>query len=134
MKGGNLRLLLIVLVAGVVIGLVAWGATTCGSTARAPEAALLATPPASTPPSATVSADFRAFAKQVQAAVDAHDLSFFANHSQTQHVVCKEGVRELGDPQCDYVGQEYEGLELVHWHSEGSLVPQDQALRYIELL
>lgn len=79
---------------------------------------------------------FRAFASSVDRALQQGDIAFFAQRLLTTHVVCTEEQvpPEVGDPACDYVGQEFDGLLLGHWRGHGTLAPAEATLQRIRRL
>jgi hypothetical protein len=106
--------------------------------------AVTATPPLATAtqpagretPAATGTADagdedpaaFREFAALIDDAVETGDTQFFAERLKTTHVVCDETNTppEVGDPACEFIGQEFEGFQTGGWRSEGAVVPAER--------
>lgn len=90
-------------------------------------------PPATSTPADTDGGDeesFRAFLPELDAAVQRGDVSFFENRLNTMHIVCSEEdvAGGIGAPACDFVGQEYDGVSVGRWRSEGGVVPADAVL------
>ena len=88
-------------------------------------------------PSPTPTAAFRAFADEIDRAVQQRDLAFFRQRAQTEPVVCTEEntpPRGPGGPDCHSVGQQFDGFSFGTWRGEGGLLPLDTVLTTIERL
>lgn len=67
---------------------------------------------------------FRAFAAQIEAALDAGDMEFFLDRAEAELVTCTaENMIGLGGPICDFEGQTYTGFPMGRWRSEGNILP-----------
>jgi hypothetical protein len=79
---------------------------------------------------------FRAFAAEIDLALQQRNLAFFRQQARTEHVVCTlENMPQLpGGPNCQTVGQQFDGFSVAGWRSEGGLLPIDEALQTIERL
>ncbi len=73
---------------------------------------------------------FRAFAGIVDRALRDGDLGFFAGRLQTVHIVCTADnvPPEVGDPACEFAGQEFDGLRVGHWRGHGAVAPAQATL------
>lgn len=102
-----------------------------------PSAAPTATFPR--PPTATATPDygeepgaegFRAFAAQVQAALDAQDAVFFRDRLQPMEGTCTDEdiALNLLPGVCEELGKHWTAFPVGYWRSEGVLVPAEEAL------
>ncbi|MCC6387434.1 MAG: hypothetical protein IT302_08635 [Dehalococcoidia bacterium] len=79
-----------------------------------------------------VSDEFRRFVPEIEAAVDAWDLSFFEDRAETTRHVCGETDQGRAGDLCEK-GEEYDGLEVWHWPSDaGGPVPIDAVIEIID--
>jgi hypothetical protein len=94
-----------------------------------PETSPTPTEEATSAPEATPAAtpadleSFRAFAPQIEAAVEARDADFFMDIANISSVTCPEGL----EPRCESQppGTIVEGIHLGRWLAEGSLLSVD---------
>jgi hypothetical protein len=81
---------------------------------------------------------FRDFVRlEVEPALAAEDLGFFAQRAITEHVVCIERYvisRQPGEPLCRFVGEEFDAVPVGRYGSEGWRLRIDDALAYISSL
>jgi len=94
------------------------------------EATATAQPTPSPSPTATAAPapgsmeSFRAFARQIEAAVKAGDAEFFMGIAKISTIVCPNEFESRCDGQPD--GAQIEGVWFGRWHSEGSLLSEDE--------
>lgn len=71
---------------------------------------------------------FRAFAAEIQAALDAQDGAFFHDRAQLQEGICTEAdvAGGIGAAPCDTVGEPWQAFQTGAWRSEGFLIPLDE--------
>jgi len=79
---------------------------------------------------------FRRFVPLLQDALDRQDVAFFRDRALTSPVVCEAEDLEggLGKPECERVGQSYDGLGVGYWGEGGGDVPVEKAIGLIESL
>ena len=79
---------------------------------------------------------FHEFAAEIDAALRAGDAAFFGERLQTEPVVCDETNTppRLGDPACEFIGQQFDGVLVGSWRSEGAVVPAEAAIEHFERL
>jgi hypothetical protein len=109
--------------------------TTPAPTAAQPVGGLPATQTAVASPGAPGIAAFRAFAAQIQTALDQKDTNFFRSRARTQPVTCtaeNTPPRGAGGPACVAIGDMFVGFSSGNWRSEGSIIPIDRAMANIE--
>ena len=88
-------------------------------------------------PTMPVPPAIRDLGKDVDAALQRRDSSFFRQRAITQPITCRaEDVppRGSGGPECRTVGQKFDGFPVAHWLSEGAIVTVEDALAQIERL
>ncbi len=80
---------------------------------------------------------FLTFAVEIDRALQERNLDFFRERARTEPVVCtpeNTPPRYPGGPDCDTVGQQFDGIVMGRWGSEPIIVPLDEALARIESL
>jgi hypothetical protein len=99
-----------------------------------------AMPAATQPPAATPAAGpdgFRAFARQIEAAVVAGDTPFFRQRMKTVHVDCRTvtDANQIGGTACDTPDAIYEGFATAPWRTDGGGIhPADSAVAAFQRL
>jgi len=68
--------------------------------------------------------DFRAFAQQIEAAVRAGDAGFFMGMAKSSTIICPNEFESRCEGRPD--GTQIEGVWFGRWHSEGSLLSEDE--------
>lgn len=70
---------------------------------------------------------FIEFAKELDSALRATDAGFLAARLLSHPVECQQSdvPQRLGGPQCNYVGETFQGFGVGRWRSEGGIVPVD---------
>lgn len=127
----------LLIVAAVVVG--ACDSDGDGATTPSPTNTQTSEPTASegtsTPTQAPgVSDEFRRFVPEIEAAVDAWDLSFFEERAETTRHVCGETDQGRAGDLCES-GEEYDGIEVWRWPSDaGGPVPLDAMIDIIDNL
>ena len=95
------------------------------ATAQAtPTAPLTPLPTAPAAPAPGSMEDFRAFARQIEAAVKAGDAEFFMAAAKSSTIVCPNEFESRCEGQPD--GTQIEGIWFGRWRSEGSLFTKDE--------
>ena len=95
------------------------------ATAQAtPTVAATSAPTATAAPTPGSMEDFRAFARQIEAAVEARDAGFFMASAKSSTVFCPNAFESRCDGQPD--GATLEGIWFGRWRSEGSLFTKDE--------
>ncbi|MBI2305238.1 MAG: hypothetical protein HYU86_10915 [Chloroflexi bacterium] len=80
--------------------------------------------------------EIRELAKEVDAALQRRDLLFFKESAVTLPITCgaKDVPPGIGGPDCQYVGQQFDGFPIARMGSEGGTIPLENALALIERL
>ena len=82
------------------------------------------TPTATAAPAPGSMEDFRAIARQIEAAVKARDAEFFMGIAKSSTIVCPNEFESRCEGQPD--GTQIEGVWFGRWRSEGSLFTEDE--------
>jgi hypothetical protein len=77
---------------------------------------------------------FRAFATQIQAALDARAAAFFHDRVQLASGTCTEADVQggIGAAPCTRAGGPWEGFPVGYWRSEGAYISADDASAWVD--
>lgn len=105
-------------------------ASTISATATAPSATATAAGATSDAPGAD---GFRAFAAQIQSALDARDEAFFHDRIELASGICTETDVQggPGTAPCTRVGDPWEGFPVGYWQSEGTYLTPAEAMSWV---